>query len=76
MKKIKSFKIRFADDLGSWMTSVKDGEVLVHALGGTLAIRPLEGEDIETLRLRVHELIKGTPAGIDAVKALLELTLI
>ena len=69
-------KIRFAENLGGHVVSVKDGKVIVHCIGwNDLAIEVKDGEDAEGLRRRVFELIKGTPCGIDDVQALLELTL-
>ena len=75
MRKLKSFKIRFADNLGHWMVSIKDGEILVHAIDGTIAIKPKDGENIQELRARVFELIKGVPANCEAVNGLLEIAL-
>ena len=69
-------KLRFADDLGGHVVAVKYGDVIVHCVGwNDLIITPNDGESPESLRKRVLELIKGTPCGIDDVRALLEIAL-
>lgn len=69
-------KVRFADELSQHIVTVDGNKVIVHCIGyNTLEIEALPDEDIQVLRKRVHELIKGTPCGIDDVQVLIELAL-
>src|SRR3990167_4232358 len=71
MKKLGTFKIKFADDLGNWITTIEGRTVKVKTLNGEVLITAREDEDVNELRNKVHELIKGTPCNVEDVNGLL-----
>lgn len=71
----KTLKVRFAEDLNDYIVEAKEGKIFVYAHGGTVIITPFGEENLEQLRNRIFELIKGTPADAESVLALLKLTL-
>ena len=75
MKKIKSFKMRFADNLMHSLVTVEGRTVKVKCINGEVVIDANEFEDIKSLRNRVYDLVKGTPCGTESVSALIELCL-
>lgn len=74
-KILKTEKMRFAEDLGSWIVTVENNKVIVHALGGGVEITPEDGENIQELRDRVFNLVKGIPCGAEYVMKFLSITL-
>ena len=73
---MKTEKIRFADNLANHIVTIEGRTVRVHCIGWQiLIIDALPQDDIQTLQTHINNLIKGTPAGIDDVRALLELAL-
>lgn len=68
-------KIRYAENLRKDMVTIEGREIKIKALNGEVILSANDGDDMEELRSKVHDLIKGTPCGVESVKGLLELCL-
>jgi hypothetical protein len=76
MEEMKVEKIRFAYDLSQSVVTVEENKnVCVRCLGGNLYIYPHKDEDINLLRNKIFELVKGTPCNAEAVQTLINICL-